>query len=154
VAILLQIIDPSRVYFGKKDYQQMRLIERMVTDLHFQTEVVEVETVREPDGLAMSTRNRYLSPRDRQVAATIFEALRASRDAYRAGHTDPSTVLAAGRSIIERQAGQPRIEYYDAVNRRTLMPVTAVDEETLVATAVHVGGARLIDNVEVGEPDR
>lgn len=154
VAMLLQIVDPDRVYFGKKDYQQMRFIERMVADLHFMVQVVEVETVREHDGLAMSTRNRYLSPRHRRVAASIFKGLRASRDMYQAGHTDPSTVLAAGRSLIERQPARPRVEYFEAVNRRTLMPVTAIDEETLIATAVHVGGARLIDNIEIAGPDR
>jgi pantoate--beta-alanine ligase len=150
VAKLLHITRPDFAYFGQKDAQQLLLIRRMVADLDFPCQVVAVPTVREPAGLALSSRNGYLSAQDREVALTLSRALRAGGDASAAG---PEAVRRAAAEVLD---AQPRV----AVDYLVLVdPVTLVDVPedfsggALLAVAARVGGTRLIDNVtfELGD---
>ena len=143
---LLNIVGPDVAAFGAKDAQQVRVIRRMVRDLDVPVELLVVPTVREPDGLAMSSRNRYLNPADRAAAAGIYAALVATRDAIRAGQT---AVPALEAELAGRLALIPngRVEYARVVDDDTVQPVAVVARPVLVACAVYIGSTRLIDNV-------
>ncbi|HVP38417.1 MAG TPA: pantoate--beta-alanine ligase [Candidatus Saccharimonadales bacterium] len=146
VAKLLHIVEPDRLYLGAKDYQQARVIERMVRDLDEPVRVVVCPTVREPDGLARSSRNQYLDPAERARAPRIRAALRAAAARVRAGEKDPRKVRAA---VLGGLRGVGRVQYVEVLDARTLDPVPRLAGPTLIATAVFVGRARLIDNVVV-----
>ncbi len=150
VAVLLGIFRPHRAYFGQKDFQQARVIERMAADLRLGARIVIAPTVREPDGLAMSSRNRYLSGEERVQAAAIPAALREVEAAFRAGETRASRLkeMAAARL---RSASGLRLDYAEVLDARTLKPVPddRVDrapEGAVLAVAAFIGKTRLIDN--------
>ena len=149
---LFHIVQADRAYFGKKDYQQLKVIQRMVRDLNIPTEIVPCETVREPDGLAMSSRNVYLKPDERQAATVLYRALCAGRDAILAGERDAKKVQALVEQVI---ATEPLVktEYVDVADAETLEPLTDLRGEVVISLAARVGVARLIDNITVTVPD-
>jgi len=149
---LFNIVQADRAYFGKKDYQQLKVIQRMVRDLNLPIEIVPCETVREPDGLAMSSRNVYLNPDERRAAAVLYRALCAGRDAILAGERDAKKVQVLVEQVI---ATEPllKTEYVDVADAETLEPLTDLRDEVVISLAARVGAARLIDNVTVTVPD-
>jgi pantoate--beta-alanine ligase len=147
---LLHIVEPDVAVFGRKDAQQAWIIRRMVEDLHLPVTIDIAPTVREPDGLAMSSRNVYLSPAERRAATVLPQALDAGHRAYRAGTRAASDVIAAVRGVLAAEAGVA-VEYVEAVAPGTLAPVERVAPETLLAVAARVGATRLIDNIVLGE---
>jgi len=146
VAKLFNIIKPHFALFGEKDFQQLRTIQRMVTDLNFDLEIVPVSTVRERDGLAMSSRNAYLSPEERKRALALSRALEAASDCFRAGACTPVQLACAARAVLERTPGV-EIEYIEAVDAETLQRIERNDRPIVVAIAARVGKTRLIDNM-------
>jgi len=149
VAKLLNSVGPQFAFFGQKDAQQAIVLRRMARDLDFPVEIVVVPTVREADGLAMSSRNAYLAPPDRERAAAISRGLRAAADAVAGGETAADAVLAAVRRELEAAGIEP--EYVEARNAEDLSPAQSFNgRPVLVAVAARVGGARLIDNVVIG----
>jgi len=149
---LFNIVQADRAYFGKKDYQQLKVIQRMVKDLNIPTEIVPCETVREPDGLAMSSRNVYLKPDERQAATVLYRALCAGRDAILAGERDAKKVKVLVEQVI---ATEPLVktEYVDVADAETLEPLTDLQGQVLISLAARVGVARLIDNITATVPD-
>jgi pantoate--beta-alanine ligase len=147
VAKLLNMVEPDVAFFGQKDAQQALVIERMARDLDFKVEIVVCPTVREPDGLAMSSRNAYLDPADRRRAPALRRALDAAEAAVAGGERDPRRVAAAARAAMEPVGVEP--EYLEVVATDSLAPLEAIEDEALVAVAATVGSARLIDNTTV-----
>ena len=146
VAKLLHLVGPSRAYFGQKDAQQLAVVRRMVEDLAFPNEIVACPTVREPDGLAVSSRNAYLSATERRRATALFRALPAGRDAFLAGRRDPGAVEAAARDLLDGLDGvEP--DYVALVDAATFDPAKQAEPGQVLATAARVGRTRLIDNV-------
>jgi len=146
VAKLLHLVGPSRAYFGQKDAQQLAMVRRMVDDLAFPNEIVACPTVREPDGLAVSSRNAYLSAPERERATALYRALRAGQAAFEAGRRDPPAVEGAARDLLEDAAGvEP--DYVALVDPDTFEPVKQAEPGQVLAVAARVGRARLIDNV-------
>lgn len=141
---LFNMTMPDRAYFGQKDYQQSLLIRRMVADLDLPIEVCVCPTVREPDGLALSSRNVYLSPSERQQALAISRSLRRAEELVQAGEHRADAVAKAMQSILGT-AGL-RLEYVAVVDAETLEPVAAIDRPVLAAVAAYAGKTRLIDN--------
>jgi len=150
VAKLLSIVGPDIAFFGRKDAQQLLVVQRMVSDLDLPVEVRGLPTVRDADGLALSSRNRRLSPADRRRALALPAALAAAEDAIHAGERDPEAV----RRLAYDAAGRLELEYLVVVDPRDLKPVEEVGGEVLVAAAARVGGVRLIDNVMPTSPPR
>ena len=148
VAKLFNTVGPDRAYFGQKDGQQVLVIRKLVRDLNFPVEVVVVPTVREPSGLAMSSRNAYLSDKDRERAAALSRALAAAEDTVRAGRLDAAAVLAAARAELDAAGVEP--EYLELRSIEDLSPVERVNGSTMLAVAARVGRARLIDNAVLG----
>lgn len=147
---LLNRVRPHRAYFGRKDHQQAVVIGRMVRDLDMQAEVVACPIVREPDGLALSSRNAYLAPEERERALALPRALEAVDAAFRGGERAPRTLLATGRRVLEEVPGL-ETEYLDLRDPEDLSErQEAARPGDLVAAAVHVGGTRLIDNRLLG----
>jgi pantoate--beta-alanine ligase len=146
VAKLLHLVGPSRAYFGQKDAQQLAVIRRMVDDLAFPNQIVACPTVREPDGLAVSSRNAYLSVPERQRATVLYRALQAGRAAFLAGRRDPAAVEAAARALL---GGQPGVEpdYVALVDAVSFEPAKQAEPGQVLAIAARVGRTRLIDNV-------
>jgi pantoate--beta-alanine ligase len=146
VAKLLNLVGPSRAYFGQKDAQQLAVVRRMVADLAFPNQIVACPTVREPDGLAVSSRNAYLSPDERRRATALYRALVAGRTVFEAGERDPAAVEAATRDLLEDAPGvEP--DYVALADPATFEPVKQAEPGQVLATAARVGRARLIDNV-------
>ncbi|SHE81643.1 pantoate--beta-alanine ligase [Desulfofundulus australicus DSM 11792] len=152
VTKLFNIVRPDRAFFGQKDAQQALVIRRMVEDLNMDLEIVTVPTVREDDGLAMSSRNVYLSPEERRAATVLPRSLEAARRAYEAGERDADRLVELVRSMI---AAEPRaeIDYVDLRSVPDLQPVSRLEGPALLALAVRFGCTRLIDNVVLGSPD-
>lgn len=146
VAKLLNIIKPRRAYFGQKDYQQFRVIERMVKDLNFETELVMCPIVREDDGLAISSRNRYLTQKQRRQAPYIYKALKEAALRIKSGDMPESKEI---YEYILNYIPAAKIDYADIYDARKLNPVKEFKDDVVIAAAVHVGDARLIDNVVV-----
>ncbi len=146
VAKLLNIVHPDRAYFGQKDAQQLVIIRRLVRDLNIATEVVAVPTVREPDGLALSSRNVYLQPDERQAATALFRSLLAAEAAITAGERSGDNLTALMLRVM-RSEPLVRPQYAAAVDPDTLQPLPSVRERVLLAVAAYVGRARLIDNL-------
>ena len=151
VAKLFNVVKPHVALFGEKDYQQLRSIQRMVTDLNFDLEIVPVPTVRERDGLAMSSRNAYLSPEERERALALSRALEAASECFRAGACTPIQLACAARAVLERTKGL-EIEYIEAVDAESLQRVERNDRPIVVAIAARVGKTRLIDNMVFARP--
>jgi pantoate--beta-alanine ligase len=149
VAKLFNLVQPDDAFFGKKDYQQLAIIRRLVRDLDFNVVLHGIDTMREEDGLAMSSRNRYLSPEERAQAPALRKALVAARDAWKNGERDPAALQKLITSHLQQHAPLGRIDYVSAVDAATLQPVSASTELVVIAVAVHFGSARLIDNIEL-----
>lgn len=146
VAKLFHIVDPDIAVFGEKDWQQLTIIRRMVRDLDFPIRIVGHPVVREPDGLAMSSRNRYLTPEQRAQAPGIYAGLRAARQARRRGECRASALIRiAGEKI--RLIDGAKIDYLQCVDAHTLQPVRQVNAGCRMIAAVWLGKARLIDNM-------
>ena len=150
VAKLFNVVGPCRAYFGEKDYQQLAIVRQMVRDLSFPVEVVGCPVVREPDGLAMSSRNVYLSDEERRVAPVLHEALVAGASLISAGQSDASTVRDAMAAHI-RSAPLGELDYVEVADERTLRPLEQAGRRARLLGAVRFGRARLIDNVGVPE---
>lgn len=150
VARLFAACRPHAAVFGKKDIQQLVVLRRMATDLGFGIEIVGVDTVREDDGLALSSRNAYLSTEQRAQAAVLSRAVFAAREAVAGGEREPH---ALERLMLEtiRQAPLARVQYAEVVDAETLQPIERLrpGQPVIAAIAVHFGGARLIDNVVI-----
>ena len=151
VARLFNIVLPDIAVFGEKDAQQLRVIRRMTRDMGFGIGIIPGPTMREPDGLAMSSRNQYLSPPERAQALVLKRALDKAAALYAAGERRSETFLVAMRSILN-SAPLARIDYVEIVDDETLDQVVAIERPALVALAVFVGKTRLIDNVVLGLP--
>lgn len=143
---LLNIVQPDRAYFGEKDAQQLAAIRRMVADLNVPVEIVAVPTVREADGLALSSRNQLLSPEERRVAPAIYRALQAAQQLAAAGVTDPVEVRRQALATLE-PFPQIRVEYFEIVDPEEMQPVERIAGPVRVAAAAWLGSTRLIDNV-------
>jgi pantoate--beta-alanine ligase len=148
-AKLFNIVGPDRVYLGRKDAQQVAVLGQMVQDLNLPVELIQFPTVREDDGLAMSSRNRRLNPEDRIAAAALFQALQAADAEARSGQTSAAGLVAAARDVLEKQPAV-RVQYLEVVHPQTFEPVDRVPPEALLVVAAHVGSVRLIDNIIVG----
>lgn len=142
---LFHIVTPDVAYFGQKDAQQAVVIRRMVADLNMPLEICVCPIVREPDGLAMSSRNRYLSADQRQRALSLWQSLEDCRSRLKAGETDGSVLKAGMCQILEKQTD--KVDYISIVDPDTLEPVSCVDRPVLVLVAAYVGSTRLIDNL-------
>ncbi|HEY4000061.1 MAG TPA: pantoate--beta-alanine ligase [Candidatus Xenobia bacterium] len=149
---LFNIVLPHVAVFGQKDYQQLRVIEQMVEDLNLEVRIASHPIVREQDGLALSSRNAYLTESERSQAAIIPIAVGKARDMVAAGKRDARVVVEALRAMFHREAPQLRIDYIDMVSPATLKPVHEMRGRVLLALAVHVGKARLIDNALIDVP--
>ena len=146
VAKLFHIVQPDAAVFGEKDFQQLAVIRRMVRDLHWPIEILAGPIVRDNDGLAMSSRNRYLDAESRGQALVLSQSLEEARAALRSGERDPEAI----RSLIRRwiqSASLARVDYVEIVDPDSLVPLTKIDRQVLVALAVFFGVTRLIDNV-------
>jgi pantoate--beta-alanine ligase len=146
VAKLFSIVRPSIAVFGQKDGQQAAIIERMTADLNLGVEIVRAPTVREPDGLAMSSRNAYLTKDERAQAPALFRALEHGRGLYEAGERDALRVVEAVNERIARESSA-RVQYVAAVDSETLEDVAVLRPGTMLAVAAVLGATRLIDNV-------
>lgn len=148
VAKLFNAVPAELAFFGEKDYQQTVVIRRMVTDLNIPVEIVPCPTTREADGLAMSSRNAYLSPTGREQAVVLSRSLFAAAKRITAGERDAADILEAIRNEIAA-AGPCDMEYVEIVDCETLAPLSNVDRPARICLAVRIGGCRLIDNVGV-----
>jgi pantoate--beta-alanine ligase len=149
VAKLFAIAKPKVAYFGQKDYQQLRVIQTMARDLRFEAAVVGCPIVREPDGLAMSSRNAYLSPEQRRSALALSRGLFAARDRWQGGNRDPELLRALVRQTVSGESGV-ELEYVSAADPMTLAELPAPSERMVISLAARVGRARLIDNALLG----
>ncbi|OQY85890.1 MAG: pantoate--beta-alanine ligase [Chloroflexi bacterium UTCFX4] len=145
VAKLFNILQPDRAYFGQKDAQQVAVIQQMTRDLNLPVEIVVGATQREPDGLALSSRNVYLAPAERQAAAILYRALCAARDAFQRGERDGENLCATMRATLQTEP-RAEVEYVSAADPRTLQELNAFQGEVLLSMAVRIGATRLIDN--------
>jgi len=146
VAKLFNIVQPTKAYFGQKDAQQAVVIKRMVADLNMVIEIVVVPTVRESDGLAMSSRNIYLSPRERQAATILFKALTLARQLRQGGGKDAEKIRRQMTSLIQKEL-LARIDYVSIADAETLKELNLIDRPALASLAVKIGKTRLIDNM-------
>jgi pantoate--beta-alanine ligase len=142
---LFHIVHPDKAYFGQKDAQQVAVIRRMVADLNFPMEIIVCPTVREPDGLAMSSRNRYLSPEQRKQAVCLYQALCRCKDLVEQGTVSTSQLISRMNQVITIAGAQ--VEYISIVDAQTLQPTESLATDSLVALACRVGSTRLIDNM-------
>lgn len=146
---LLNIVTPDRAYFGEKDYQQLAVIRRMVNDLNMPLEIVPVETVREPDGLAMSSRNENLTARQRAAALTLSRTLQTAARSIASGERDPVNLKEAAAQKFEVEP-LLRLEYFEIINPESLKRVKEIDGPVRIAVAAWAGKTRLIDNIAAG----
>ena len=145
-AKLFNIVQPERAYFGQKDAHQVLVLKRMVADLNMNLELVVAPTVRESDGLAVSSRNVYLNGEERRAAAVLFGALSLARELRKDGEKDANTLRGGMTAAIEKEP-LARIDYVSVADAATLEELEQVDRPALASLAVRIGGARLIDNV-------
>jgi len=146
VAKLFNIVQPTRAYFGQKDAQQAIVIRKMVADLDMNLEIVTLPTVREPDGLAMSSRNTYLNPEERQAATVLYQALTLAQRLYAGGERDAEKLRQQMLSLIKQQP-LANVDYVSIADSTTLTELDKVSPPALVSIAVKIGKTRLIDNV-------
>ncbi len=146
VAKLFHIVEPDFAFFGQKDAAQAAIIRRMVQDQNFPVEIVVCPIVREADGLAMSSRNAYLDPKERQTALVLHRSLMEVRSCFEKGERNPGNLIEAGKQVF---AAEPavRLDYFEIVDPDTLDPVAEVENPSLVSVAAFVGKTRLIDNI-------
>jgi len=150
VAKLFNMVKPHVAVFGRKDYQQLVAIRRMAADLNFDIDIIGAPIVREADGLAMSSRNAYLSTGERRAARCLWEALQAAAEQVRRGETDGLRILSAARQVITEEP-LARLEYATLADPDTLEELDTVSGPALLALAVHIGKTRLIDNCLLNE---
>jgi len=150
VTKLLNMVSPDAAYFGQKDAQQAVVIRRLVADLDIGVDIVVCPTVREPDGLAMSSRNAYLDPGDRARAVALWRGLEAAEATVAEGEREPGVVASAARAAMAEHDVEP--EYLEIIDPDTLSPLTEVDGHALIVVAAKIGPARLIDNTTVRTP--
>jgi pantoate--beta-alanine ligase len=150
VAKLLLQAGPDAAYFGQKDAQQLAVVRRVVTDLNIPVRIVGVPTVREPDGLALSSRNVYLSPAERRAATVLSRALRKAQARYAAGERDPDTILG---TLTKEFRAEPLtdLDYADLADPDSFQSAVQLDDRTLALVASRIGATRLIDNAALGE---
>ena len=146
VTKLFNIVQPDKAYFGEKDAQQLAIVRRMAADLNIPVAIVGVATMREPDGLAMSSRNRRLNPAERRIAATLYQALQASARSIAEGVASPQEVRDAALAALRSQPSI-RVEYLEIVGPEEMQPVERIAGPVRVAAAVWIGSTRLIDNL-------
>ena len=146
VSKLFNIVQPDFACFGMKDIQQLFLIKKMVRDLNFPIEIVPCPLVREESGLALSSRNKYLSPEQKEIALSLSRALFAIRDAYKAGIKETKKLFDVGLTNLDKNV---ELEYLEFVDNDTFKPVESITKTTVCALAARVGGVRLIDNIVV-----
>ena len=146
VTKLFNIIKPHTAVFGKKDYQQLSIIKQLVNDLNYAIEILPVETHREPNGLAMSSRNQHLNLEEKEKSGTIYKALCAMAESEK---TVSQEIIALGRSIIEKESQTIKIEYIEIVDQTRLDKLDIINKPALAAIAVIIGKTRLIDNIEI-----
>jgi pantoate--beta-alanine ligase len=142
---LLHIVQPDRAYFGEKDYQQLKVVERLVKDLSLPVEVVPVPTVREEDGLACSSRNVYLSPEERQSASAIYRSFLLAQKLFQSGNTDANLLKEAIKDFLLKHPHVRKIDYVEITDEE-LNPVEEAKEGDRILVALYVGNTRLIDN--------
>ncbi len=142
---LLHIVQPDRAYFGEKDYQQLKVVERLVKDLSLPIEIVPVPTVREEDGLACSSRNVYLSPEERQSALAIYKSFLLAQKLFRSGNREASLLKSIIEEFISKHPHVRKIDYVEITDEE-LNPVEEVKEGNRILVALYVGNTRLIDN--------
>ena len=147
---LFHMVAPDVAIFGRKDLQQAALIRRMVADLDLPVEIVVAPSVRADDGLALSSRNAYLSAPERQQALALYRALRAAGDAFRTGERGGGSILRAARSVLDAEPGV-QVQYLELVDPDTLAPVLEATPGAVLAAAAFVGRTRLIDNIVLGD---
>jgi pantoate--beta-alanine ligase len=154
VAKLFTIVRPDRAYFGQKDGQQVAVIRRMARDLNLGVDVVTMPTVREPDGLALSSRNAYLKPHERQAAPVIYRALCAAEQLWRSGDRDAARLQAAAFAVLQAEPLLESVDYVSVVDADSMAPVESVapsgGQRVMVAIAAKLGQPRLIDNIIIG----
>jgi len=143
---LLNIVQPHRAYFGEKDLQQLTIIRRMVSDLNLDVTIVGVPTVREPDGLALSSRNKYLDTQERKAAPALYRALEEAAGRIRAGEREAAKAREAALSVLA-EFPLIRVEYFEIVDPSELQPVDVITGRVHIASAIWIGTTRLIDNV-------
>jgi len=151
VAKLFNIAEPARAYFGQKDAQQALVIRKMVKDLNMNVEIVICPTMRKHDGLAMSSRNVYLGPEERESALVLWESLNAAKRAWENGEKNAENIRQIVRSLIEKTPGS-RIDYVSVADTETLAELDLIERPVLISLAVRIGKTRLIDNIVLGEP--
>jgi pantoate--beta-alanine ligase len=142
---LLHIVQPDRAYFGEKDYQQLKVVERLVKDLSLPVDIVPVPTVREEDGLACSSRNVYLSPEERQSASAIYKSFLLAQKLFQSGNTDANLLKEAIKDFLSKHPHVRKIDYVEITDEE-LNPVEEVKEGDRILVALYVGSTRLIDN--------
>jgi len=146
VAKLFHIVEPDVAFFGQKDAAQATIIRRMVQDLNLPVEIAVCPIVREPDGLAMSSRNAYLNPQERKSALALNRALSEVKSRFDQGERNASGLITVGKQTLTRELGV-RLDYFEIVNPSTLDPVAELSSSALVVVAAFVGNTRLIDNI-------
>jgi pantoate--beta-alanine ligase len=146
VAKLFHIVEPDLAFFGQKDAAQATIIRRMVRDLNLPVEIVVCPIIREPDGLAMSSRNAYLSPQQRKSALVLNRSLTAVKNRFDQGEQNARTLIEAGKQMLSQEPAA-RLDYFEIVDPATLDPVQELTSTALVAVAAFVGNMRLIDNI-------
>ncbi len=151
VASLFNMVRPDVAYFGEKDYQQLQVIRRMTADLHFPVRIVGVPTVRETDGLAMSSRNARLDSRQRRAAVVLSRGLRAAAEAFAGGERESRRLIEVAQACIDKEP-QVRVEYLEVVGGSNVQPVARAEAGSVMAVAAWLGDVRLIDNVILGRP--
>jgi pantoate--beta-alanine ligase len=149
VAKLFNIVEPTKAYFGQKDAQQVVVIQEMVVDLNMNLEVVVVPTQREPDGLAMSSRNVYLNPQERQAAVVLWKSMNLAERLWQKGERDAEKIRQEMMALIKKEP-LARIDYVSIADPRTLEDLTQIKGPALVSMAVFMGKTRLIDNMTLG----
>jgi len=147
VTKLFNLVQPDRAYFGQKDAQQCAVIQKMADDLNMPLEVVICPTVRQPDGLAMSSRNTYLSEAERLAAPVIYRALSAAKQRYETGERDAEALRRLVRDLIATEPLFTSVDYVSVADAETLQELDRVDAPALLSLAVHLGRTRLIDNI-------
>lgn len=144
---LFNIVEPTRAYFGQKDAQQCVVIKRMVADLDMNLEIVIFPTVREPDGLAMSSRNTYLKPDERKAATVLYRSLNLAKDMYLNDEKDAQTIRQAMIDLIKKEPLAERIDYISIANTETLDELDLVKPPAVISLVVKIGRPRLLDNI-------
>jgi len=144
---LFNVVQPDRAYFGEKDYQQLAIIRRMTQDLNLTIAIAATPTVREDDGLALSSRNAYLTAEERRSAPALYRALKAARDLIESGESDSETIKQEALRVLAEEPAL-RVQYLEIVDPMEVQPVNVVEGPVRIAAAAFLGATRLIDNIE------